>query len=470
MFQLVTFGKSTLFLKTFAATLLILYLLLLVLREFNYSSRSKCVVKALIIENTWKGSCGNIDYEIHTTDNSDAVSSNSSINKKISTFNIEQQQLYKHAKYRHLSKTNKFNRVEAEEKLKNELVKVRLNVVYDSSFAEEFPQREKLENYVRNIIFSAQIILNQEEISKHVRINLVVVNLKESTQSFGERMQSREILKSFSKGSDVDYSEADLNLLMTFRNLWEFLEGRRVIRFFDTKNYDLLENIKMIGTNNERAQKREPKSRLKILGQAAMDTFCHKRLDDDKVLILNAPSLGSSVVLAHELAHSFGVDHDGTGSSKNCTTAEYIMYPAMAEGRLRWSQCSVKKIVENFIGRIDCLFDPIRVNKSVPFKPLFDFSQANIPLPGKEISIDAQCAQALGEIATSSLNTFGRNGNSKYETCQSLVCNVGRFMEVAIGPAPAGSQCTLNGGYCSHGSCIKSWKAEFKGENFESLF
>lgn len=449
-------NRLTLFSRKFAA-LLILYLLLLILnREFNFSCRSK-VVRALKIKSTWEGGCGNIDYEIHTTDNSDAVFSNSSINKKkISQFNIEKQ-LYKHMKKdRYLSKTNKFNRVEAEEKLKNELVKVRLNVVYDSSFAEEFPQTQKLENYVRNVILSAQIVLNQEEISKHMKINLVVVNLKKSTQSFDEHMQSLDILYSFGRGPDIGYPEADLNVLITFRNFWMF-HGRRSRSFFETANYDLLERV---GTSDQGKNfERDANIRGKILGQATTDTFCKNQLPSElKILIFTAPSICSGPILAHELAHSFGIEHDGIGRSRDCTAPQHIMYPEIGKGRLRWSQCTVRNLIENFIERIDCLFDPTRVSKSVPIKPLFDFSQStNLSLPGKQMSIDAQCAQALGsEIATSSLNAFGRNGDSVYETCQSLVCTVGGFMEVDIGPAPAGSQCTSNGGaYCSQGSCIK---------------
>lgn len=408
-----------------------LSLILLIFLEFKHSEGAA----RESIGDTWLGVCGNTEHEVPYMD-SDAVGLDSS-NNKTTGLNSEREN-------RHPNKSG-FNNRKGElnlgakmiiERLKRELVMVRLNVVYDSSFAEEFSRQEDLENYVRNIIFATQFVFNQKELAEHVKINLVVVSLRKSDSIYHSEMVAKDIHDEFSTGSDiVERERADLNILMMFRNMWAPSRSRRASRRAHDSRY----------------------SQIKILGQATVGAFCNKELTAALTIITS--SLGSAIVLAHEIAHSFGVQHDGEGTSGACKEDLYIMYFESSSTRLTWSPCSVNRIRDEFVARAGCVFDPVRMNSSKPLKPLFDLTPTqdnpNINLlPGQSMTIDAQCAQALDKNARSSLNAFGRNGNERYDTCQSLVCSIGNYMEVAIGPAPAGSQCRQTNGYCISGSCV----------------
>ena len=57
--------------------------------------------------------------------------------------------------------------------------------------------------------------------------------------------------------------------------------------------------------------------------------------------ISEARSLGSTaLIVAHELAHNLGVDHDGIGENKDCDSDDFIMGPKLSPGATKWSQCS----------------------------------------------------------------------------------------------------------------------------------
>ena len=73
-------------------------------------------------------------------------------------------------------------------------------------------------------------------------------------------------------------------------------------------------------------------------GMAYLSGMCSRQ---GSCTISEARSLGSTaLIVAHELAHNLGVDHDGQGSNIDCDSDDYIMGPKLSPGATRWSDCS----------------------------------------------------------------------------------------------------------------------------------
>ena len=57
--------------------------------------------------------------------------------------------------------------------------------------------------------------------------------------------------------------------------------------------------------------------------------------------IAEARSLGSAaLIIAHELVHNLGVNHDGGGDNRDCDGNDYIMGPQLSKGAVAWSPCT----------------------------------------------------------------------------------------------------------------------------------
>lgn len=55
-----------------------------------------------------------------------------------------------------------------------------------------------------------------------------------------------------------------------------------------------------------------------------------------------------AIVVAHELAHNFGSDHDGPGGNAACPANTFIMSPGIGDGLTNFSSCSVDDIEARF--------------------------------------------------------------------------------------------------------------------------
>ena len=108
--------------------------------------------------------------------------------------------------------------------------------------------------------------------------------------------------------------------------------------------------------------------------------------------VVEGTSFSAGTVMAHEMGHSFGMEHDGEKSNDGCDPKAHVMAALVGPNQPTWSVCSnnnmdsfVRKLAStspNVMERGYCL------QRSTNEK-YYKFSKK---LPGESYSADAQCA------------------------------------------------------------------------------
>lgn len=328
-------------------------------------------------------------------------------------------------------------------RLRTEFVVVRLNIVVDESLSSALGRdNDTIYKFVRDLLFSTQLYFERDEMFRVVKFNFVVYNVIHSTQKYSADQDIRTILGAFSIGPDVDTRLADINILLIYKNLWSI-------------NY------------NSRVQSEKV---TKVLGLAHTGVFCNANAPY-KTLVIQATSLGSAITLAHELAHSFNVQHDST--DKVDCSGDHMMAASLDTNHYTWSHCSVN-MVRDYLAQTDifqCLTDSVRSAAVVPFRPEFNFTplhniRAVEPLPGVSSTKLEQCLYALGRgsAAASDISIKERLIYS-HDDCIELLCSLENGkVEIRVGPAAPGSPCILGYdqnfrtrvGFCYMNNCVQS--------------
>ena len=165
-------------------------------------------------------------------------------------------------------------------------------------------------------------------------------------------------------------------------------------------------------------------------------------------LVEDSGGYSGVVVTAHEIGHLLGAVHDGDASpsylrgpgAKSCPwSAGYIMSDLRHTARGQtWSGCSVKQI-RHFLrtSTAGCLYNTPRSDLSLP---------GDRSLPGRSISLDAQCRQDRGTRAC----------YHDHRVCAQLFCYTDNYRGCyAYRPAVEGSSCGTNK-MCVNGKCVAS--------------
>lgn len=82
-------------------------------------------------------------------------------------------------------------------------------------------------------------------------------------------------------------------------------------------------------------------------GIAWFSTMCINGLSCS---VIEGSTFGSTFITSHEIGHSLGMEHDGTGPNTGCDENSYIMSPTTGGGKTDWSKCSMKNM-KDFISK-----------------------------------------------------------------------------------------------------------------------
>ncbi|XP_061450757.1 A disintegrin and metalloproteinase with thrombospondin motifs 7 isoform X2 [Rhineura floridana] len=143
--------------------------------------------------------------------------------------------------------------------------------------------------------------------------------------------------------------------------------------------------------------------------------------------------------VAHELGHSFGIQHDGSGNDcEPVGKRPFIMSPQLLydTSPLTWSSCS-REYVTRFLDRGWglCLDDP-------PAKDVIDFP--SVP-PGVLYDVGHQCRLQYGAYSTYC--------DDMDSICNTLWCSVGNTCHSKLDAAVDGTKCDESK-WCFNGECV----------------
>ncbi|XP_073083374.1 A disintegrin and metalloproteinase with thrombospondin motifs 7 isoform X1 [Manis javanica] len=143
--------------------------------------------------------------------------------------------------------------------------------------------------------------------------------------------------------------------------------------------------------------------------------------------------------VAHELGHSFGVQHDGSGNDcEPIGKRPFIMSPQLLydAAPLTWSRCS-RQYITRFLDRGWglCLDDP-------PAKDVIDFP--SVP-PGVLYDVGHQCRLQYG--------AYSAFCDDMDNVCHTLWCSVGTTCHSKLDAAVDGTRCGENK-WCLNGECV----------------
>uniref|UniRef100_T1J9R7 Peptidase M12B domain-containing protein n=1 Tax=Strigamia maritima TaxID=126957 RepID=T1J9R7_STRMM len=263
------------------------------------------------------------------------------------------------------------------------------------------------------MINAAELLFQAESLETNIKLTLVQLEIQK-TEFEGLKRSANidEYLKNFcswqkkiNPNNDDDPLHWDHALLLTGSNLY--------------------------------SQDKEGKQNNQVVGLAPVSGMC---LFGNSCSVNEGGHFEAVYVIAHELGHSMGMQHDGPQNSNKCDKNKFIMSPTLGSGKTTWSACS-REYLLRFLrsAQARCLWDQ-------GFSPQHLNHQRNTLLPGQRFHPDQQCRLKFGSASmkdpTQPLDKI----------CQDLQCLTNNY-PLTSHPALEGSFCGENK-YCRSGNCV----------------
>ena len=185
-----------------------------------------------------------------------------------------------------------------------------------------------------------------------------------------------------------------------------------------------------------------------VIGLAWVSGMCHP---DYSCTINEGNNFESVYVIAHEMGHNLGMNHDGESLEGNtCSPDDYLMSPILGPGKVSWSACSDTEL-NTFLNdaktrsQASCLEDlPAGVLR-------YDFSLGG-KKPGDKFPAIDQCRQAFGPY----FNPYMKEEAPFEDLCRELWCS-NLTHALRAHPALEGTDCSSKpfpyGSVCVEGVC-----------------
>ena len=185
-----------------------------------------------------------------------------------------------------------------------------------------------------------------------------------------------------------------------------------------------------------------------VIGLAWVSGMCHP---DYSCTINEGNNFESVFVIAHEMGHNLGMNHDGETTEGNlCSPDKFLMSLVLGPGKVTWSDCSNSELNQFLTSsstrdQASCMDDLPQV------MDIYDFASEGL-LPGEKFSAMDQCQQAFGSLFRPHVRS-----NSPFEDlCRELWCSNSTHA-LRAHPALEGTDCSSKpypyGSICNSGVC-----------------
>lgn len=301
------------------------------------------------------------------------------------------------------------------------------DVLYSKS-SDESNAIDSIQNYVFTYLNSVQIYYESERLDTKIRIVLVRLEIHTSeVRSLDKKGGNIEgYLESFCKWQREENPES-WDKRSTHPDHWDhglMLTGLDL--------YDGAEEY----TN--------------VIGLAWVSGMCHPSYS---CTINEGNTFESVYVIAHEMGHNLGMNHDGEiDEGNNCDPDLYLMSPVLGPGKVTWSTCSNREVKDFLAGRPSNSQQPVCLDDLPPTLARYDYLKENLR-PGEKFNAFQQCQQSYG----TSFIPHVKKESPFEDLCRELWCSNGTHA-LRAHPALEGTDCSAKpypyGSFCIEGQCV----------------